>query len=139
MLLSSIVALWPCTSIFCLHSTTPTKLLMAFTKLLMALDLNLPPDEGDREDLPNLNGVVDEAPYLGGDGVQQDHLQRGGNPEIRGEGDIHEGGNPADGVQGDVLGGNPVIQGQSDEDLGGGNQVVRNQKSFPYSTLSDLK
>jgi hypothetical protein len=100
---------------------------MAFTKLLKALDLNLPPEEGDREVLPDLNGVVDEAPYPGGDGVQQDHIQGGGNPVYGGsEGDIHEGGNAADGVQGDVLdGGNQEIQGQPDEDLGGGNLAVR--------------
>jgi hypothetical protein len=79
---------------------------MAFTKLLKALDLNLPPEERDREVLPDLNGVVDEAPYPGGDGVQQDHIQGGGNPVYGGsEGDIHEGGNAADGVQGDVLDG----------------------------------
>ncbi|KAK8445773.1 hypothetical protein SEVIR_9G382701v4 [Setaria viridis] len=77
----------------------------------MALDLNLPPEEGGREAIPDLNGDVDEAQDPGGDGVQRDHVQGGGNP--------------ADGVEGDVReGGNPEIQVQPGQDLGGGNQVV---------------
>jgi hypothetical protein len=90
--LYSILERRPCTSIICLHSTTPTK-------LLMALNLNLPPEDGDGEAIPELNGDVDEEQYLGSNGVQQDHVQGGRNP--------------ADAVQGDVLeGGNPEIQDQ---------------------------
>jgi hypothetical protein len=72
----------PCASIVCLHSTTPTK-------FLMALDLNLPPEEGDREAIPDLNGDVEEAQDPGGDCAQQDHVQGGGNPAEGVERDVH--------------------------------------------------
>ncbi|CAN6288930.1 unnamed protein product [Urochloa humidicola] len=77
----------------------------------MALDLNLPPEEGDREAIPDLNGDVVEAQDPGGDGVQQDHVQQRGNPAAGVEGDVHGGGNPE-------------IQVQPSQDLGEGNQVV---------------
>jgi hypothetical protein len=78
-----------------MHSTPPTK-------FLVALDLNLPLEEGDREAIPDLNGDVEEAQDPGGDCAQQDHMQGGGNPADGVERDVDEGGNPAHGVQGDV-------------------------------------